>query len=79
MMFLDSENVTFIEILIRPSFSTKSAGMPSFYRVKPDHNKISTKLPFLESGIIRHECPAESIPNFVQTYQRLKDAGPMSL
>ena len=40
MMFPDSKNVTYVEILLRPSFSTKSAGMPGFYRVKFDRNRI---------------------------------------
>ena len=54
MMFPDSKNVTFVEILLWPSFSTKSAGMPGFYRVKFGHNRISTKFTFLESGNIIH-------------------------
>ena len=32
----DSKNVTFIEIYLRPSFSTKSSGLPDFYSVKLD-------------------------------------------
>ena len=32
----DSKNVTFIEIYSRPSFSTKSSGLPDFYSVKLD-------------------------------------------
>ena len=54
MMFSDPKNVTFVEILLRPSFSTKSAGMPGFYRVKFGRNKISIKFTFLESGNIIH-------------------------
>ena len=54
MMFPDSKNVTFVVILLRPSFSTKSAGMPGFYRVKNGHNRISTKFTFLELGNIIH-------------------------
>ena len=61
MMFLDSKNVVFVEILLWPSFSTKSGGMPGFYRVKFGHNRISTKFTFLESGNITHECPVLGI------------------
>ena len=34
MMFPDSKNVTFIQLLCRPNFSTKSAVLPGCYRVK---------------------------------------------
>ena len=61
VMFLDSKNVVFVEILLWPSFSTKSGGMPGFYRVKFGHNRISTKFTFLESGNITHECPVLGI------------------
>ena len=36
MMFPDSKNVTFVEILLRLNSSTKSSGLPDFYSVKLD-------------------------------------------
>ena len=67
VMFLDSKNVVFVEILLWPSFSTKSGGMPGFYRVKFGHNRISTKFTFLESGNVTHECPVLGIHHKFRT------------
>ena len=42
----DSKNVTFIGIYLRPSFSTKSSGLPDFYSVKLDVIGLGQKAHF---------------------------------
>ena len=42
----DSKNVTIFEIYLRPSFSTKSSGLPDFYSVKLDIEGFGQKAYF---------------------------------
>ena len=75
MMFHDSINVTFVWFDWHPNFSTKNAGMPDFYSVNLDVNQIKWKLHFWNwETSYMNALYSESIPNFVQTYQSLKDA-----
>ena len=46
MMSPDYKNVIFISFLLRPNFSTKSSGLPDFYRVKLDVIGFGQKLHF---------------------------------
>ena len=62
MRFPNSKNVIFIRFLLHPNFSTKSAGMPGFYRVKCRCNRISTKTTFLELGSPVHYSSALGFP-----------------
>ena len=75
MMFPDSKNVTFVEILLRPNSSTKSSGLPDFYSVKLDVIGFQPKLHFWnrETSYI-NALYSESIPNYLETYQSFKDA-----
>ena len=75
MMFPDSKNVTFVEILLRPNYGTKSSGLPDFYSVKLDVIGFQLKLHFLnrETSYI-NALYSDSIPNYLETYQSFKDA-----
>ena len=68
---MDSEKVTFMPKLLRPNFSTKSAGMLGCYGVNLGRNNFGIKVIFSESpGSIHYSCvfgflgPRRSLPEF---------------
>ena len=44
MMLPDHRNIIFVEFLLRPSFSIKSAGIPGCYTVNFGRNRIDKKI-----------------------------------
>ena len=75
MMFPDSKNVTFVEILLHPNSSTTSSGLPDCYSVKLDVIGFQQNLHFWnqETSYI-NALYLDSIPNYLETYQSFKDA-----
>ena len=75
MMFPDSKNVTFVEILLCLNSSTKSSGLPDFYSVKLDVIGFQQKLHFWNRRTSYiNALYSDSIPNSLETYQSFKDA-----
>ena len=68
MMFPDSKNVTYVEILLRQNSSTESSGLPDFYSVKLDVIGFQQKLHFWnwETSYI-NALYSDSIPNYLET------------
>ena len=68
MMFHDSKNITFVEILLRLNSSTKSSGLPDFFSVKLDVIGFQPKLHFWnqEASYI-NALYSDSLPNYLET------------
>ena len=66
MKFPDSKNIILISFLLRPNFSTKSSGLPDFYRVKLDVIGNKYKLHFwnMETSYDNALC-SDTCPNYI--------------
>ena len=66
MTFPDSKNIILISFLLRPNFSTKSSGLPDFYRVKLDVIGNKYKLHFWnrETSYNNALC-SDTCPNYI--------------